>query len=100
MVRIVRDDDYCIELLHLLRRLWATVRSGEAPPDDFYLRDDEDGRYARFLERTCRIAEQATVQRHIPQPWRPRRPAAAGRLFVDEFLDEAAAAASERGRSQ
>ena len=36
VVRIVRDDDYCMELLHLLRRLWATVRNGEAPPDDFY----------------------------------------------------------------
>ena len=48
VLRIPRDDAYCVELLYFLRRLWATVLSGEAPPDDFFWQTDAD-RYARCV---------------------------------------------------
>ena len=83
VIRVARDDAYLVELLHFVRRFWATVREGEPPPPDFFWRGGESDRYEKFLERTVAIAEAATVQTHVRRPWRLRGPAADDRLFLD-----------------
>lgn len=103
LIRMPRDDEYCVELLHFLSVFWTKVRDGERPSDDLFwsghvgggkrrrrrgrkreLPLEERARYERFVLRTRELGEATAPSQVVERPWR-RRASAEGRLL---FLEQ------------